>query len=438
MIPIQKAEVDLRAVEVKAKIEEDILQPLTSLSGRFYLAVALLGLLAAWGAYAWATQLRYGMGVTGLNRPIFWGVYITDFVFFIGISHAGTLISSILRITKTEWRRVFTRIAEAVTVFSLPFGALSIIFDMGRPDRLLNVLKTPHLTSPIIWDVLCISTYLFTSCVYFYLALIPDFAVCRDRLRNVSSFRAGLYRILAAGWTGSERQWRTMDRTMRGLCIFLFFLVVSVHTNVSFVFGMTLQPGWHTAVIGPYFVLGAVYSGVATVILIAALLRKVYHLEAYLTPRHFDLIGKFLFALACFWFYFTFVEFLTTFYGQEPAHMRIFTAKFFQEFSFLFWFMFATTFVVPVVILAVRRTIPWLVVASILINIGMWLERYTIIVPSLSRPRLPYPPGVYFPSWVEWSIMIGSFAGFSLLYVIFAKFFPVLTIWEVKEAKPLD
>ena len=417
-------------------VEEDILRPLrTPPGGPFYLIAGTLAAVFAWGVAAWVWQIQEGLGVTGLNRPVFWGVYITNFVFFIGISHAGTLISSILRITNTGWRRPFTRAAEAVTVFSLPFGATCVILDMGRPDRLLHVLRYPHFTSPIIWDVLCISTYLLTSCLYFYLALIPDLAICRDRLTDVRPLQRRLYRWLALGWTGTQAQWRRLNRLLSALCVFLFVLVVSVHTNVSFVFGMTLKPGWHTAVIGPYFVCGAIFSGVAMVILIMALVRKLFHLEAYLTPAHFDKIGKFLLALTCFWFYFTFVEYLTTFYGHIPAEMRVFQAKFFQEFAPLFWAMFILCFILPLPILATRRgrRIPGLVVASILINVGMWLERYTIIVPSGSRPLLPYPLGHYLPTWVEWSITAGWFAGFALLYLLFTRFLPVLTIWEVKE-----
>ena len=268
-------------------VEEDVLQPIRTPRGpSFYLIAGSLAAVFAWGLAAWIWQIKNGLAVTGLNRPVFWGVYITNFVFFIGISHAGTLISSILRITNTEWRRPFTRAAEAVTVFSLPFGATCVIVDMGRPDRILHVLMHPHFTSPIIWDIMCISTYLLTSCLYFYLALIPDLAICRDRLTNVWPLQRRLYRWLALGWTGTQAEWRRLNRLMGILCIFLFVLVVSVHTNVSFVFGMTLKPGWHTAVIGPYFVCGAIFSGVAMVIIIMALVRKLYHLEAY-DPRAF-------------------------------------------------------------------------------------------------------------------------------------------------------
>ncbi len=417
--------------------EEMVLSPLRKTPPAFWWTAGFFAILLGAGIYAYFQQLNYGLGMTGLNRPIYWGVYITNFVFFIGISHAGTLISSVLRITNTEWRRPFTRAAEAITVFSLPFGAMCILLDLGRPDRMLFVFRTPHFTSPLIWDVICISTYLLTSIIYFYLALLPDLALCRDYLVHVSPFRRKLYRLLSLGYSHNPERWKKIERIMLGMCIFLFILVVSVHTNVSFVFLMTIQPGWHTTVLAPYFVLGAVYSGTATVIIIIAIIRKIYHLENLVTKAHFQKIGKFLLSLALFWLYFTIIEFLSIIYGQEISHMAVLRAKFFEEFARSFWAMVFFTFLLPLPFLALGklRSIPGLVFASISINIGMWLERFTVIVPSEARPRLPYMLGIYVPSWVEILITIGLFAGFTLLYLIFAKFFPVLTIWEIREGK---
>ncbi|MBI4055536.1 MAG: polysulfide reductase NrfD [Elusimicrobia bacterium] len=418
-------------------VESKVLAPLIAKPGRgFWIAVSLLGGVFFWGLLAWGWQIKNGLRVTGLNAPVFWGIYLVNFVFFIGISHAGTLISSILRIAETEWRRPFTRAAEAITVFSLPFGASSVIVDLGRPDRLLNVILYPHFTSPILWDVLCITTYLATSCLYFYLALIPDIALCRDRLSSaVGPVRRWLYEMLALGWTGTKVQWKTLHKIMGGMSVFLFALVISVHTNVSFVFGLTTKPGWHTAVIGPYFVVGAIYSGVATVIVAMIAIRKLFHLETYLTEDHFNRIGKFLLALCCFWFYFTCVEFLTVFYGRETAHMAVFNAKFFGEYAWLFWTMFTCCFIIPLPVLAIRRlrTIANLVWLGIVINIGMWLERYSIIVPSGARPYLSWEIGRYTPSWVECSITAAWFSGFCLLFLVFTRVFPILTVWEINE-----
>jgi Ni/Fe-hydrogenase subunit HybB-like protein len=418
-----------------AQEDAALFEPLIRTGRGFYITVAVLLAIVALGGYAYLRQLIYGLGVTGMNRPLFWGIYITNFVFFIGLSHAGTLVSAILRIVKAEWRRPFTRAAEAVTVFSLPFGAGSIILDLGRPDRLLNTILYGRFQSAIMWDVTCISLYMLSSIFYFYLALIPDIAVCRDRL-DVGPFRARLYRFLALGWTGSERQYRRLDRLMNIMAVWLTMLVVVVHTVVAWIFGMTIVPGWHSAFIGPYFLAGAIFSGVGAVIITTVILRRVYHLEEYIKPVHINAMSLFLLSLSLLWFYLTFVEYFTTFYGNEPAHMAVFNAKFWQEFSPLFWAMVVCCFVIPVVILSNprTRTITGAVVASIFVNVGMWLERCIVIIPSMARPRMG-GIGSYTPTWVEWAITLACFAFFILLYVLFTKFFPVVAVWEMHEAR---
>jgi Ni/Fe-hydrogenase subunit HybB-like protein len=412
-----------------------LFEPLLRTGKGFYVTVAVLVILVAWGAYALVRQWVLGLGVTGMNRPVFWGVYITNFVFFIGLSHAGTLVSAILRIVKAEWRRPFTRAAEAVTVFSLPFGAGSIILDLGRPDRVLNVFLYGRFQSAIMWDVTCISLYLLSSVFYFYLALIPDIAMCRDRL-NVGPLRARLYKFLALGWTGTEHQYRRLDRLMDIMAVWLTMLVVVVHTVVAWIFGVTIVPGWHGAFIGPYFLVGAIFSGVGAVIIATVILRRVYHLEDYIKPVHINAMALFHLSLSLLWLYFTFVEYFTTFYGNEPAHMVIFNAKFWQEFSPMFWIMVACCFVIPVAILSnpKTRTIAGAVVASVFVNIGMWLERYIVIVPPMARPRTG-GIGSYMPTWTEWAVTIACFAFFILLYVLFTKLFPVVAVWEMHEAR---
>jgi molybdopterin-containing oxidoreductase family membrane subunit len=414
---------------------EAILRPLEQTGWRFYLFVAILLVMIGVGVYAYSLQLRQGLTVTGMNRPVFWGVYITNFVFFIGLSHAGTLISAILRIVGAEWRRPFTRLAEAVTVFSLPFGVGSILLDLGRIDRIFNVIRYARFQSPMLWDVTAVSLYLTSSVVFFYIAMIPDIALLRDRYPDAAGWRRWLYRVLSLGWQGTPEQFHRLEKIMGVFAIFLTLLVVTVHTVVSWIFGMTIVPGWHTAIIGPYFLVGAIFSGVAAVAIVAAILRWVLGLQEYITPKHFDYLGKFLVALTLAWIYFTFAEFLTTVYGSEPAHMAVFWAKFREEFSLAMFLMILFCAIVPLPILAWRRTrtIFGIVVASISINIGMWMERWTVIVPSLARPRLPYSWGAYIPTWIEWAIMAACFAGLALLYTLFAKLFPVIAIWEIKE-----
>ena len=399
----------------------------------FYITVSILGALVLWGLYAYITQYRTGLGVTGLSRQIFWGVYITNFVFFIGISHAGTFISAVLRVLKAEWRRPISRLSELTTVFILMFGVGSVLIDLGRPDRMLYAIRYAHFRSPLLWDVCSIATYLTVSSICLYLALIPDIALLRD----MGGKREWFYRALAVGWTGTADQHRRLDKAISAMSVLVIPVMITVHTVVSFVFAMTIQPMWHSAIFGPYFVVGAIFSGVASVIVVMAILRKVYHLESYIKPVHFNNIGVFLMAMTLLWFYFTFAEYLTVFYGNEPIHMEIFWSKLAGKFAPIFWLHFVLCFVIPLPILAIRkiRTIRGTVIASISIVLGMWLERFVIIVPTLTKQRMPVEGAFYIPTWVEWSIFVGCVSLFILLYTLFTKAFPIVPVWEVREGR---
>jgi len=399
----------------------------------FYVVATLLAATVAWGFYAYSTQVRGGLGVTGLNRPVFWGIYITNFVFFIGISHAGTLISAILRLCKAEWRRPITRAAETITVIVLVIGMGNILLDIGRPDRVLFVLRHGQFRSPLLWDVCCVTVYFTASISYLYLPLIPDFAILRDQ----GGKRTWLYRILALGWQGTARQHRILERLIAVFAIAVIPIAVSVHTVVSYVFSMTVQPMWHSAIFGPYFVVGAIFSGIAALIIVLAVLRKVYHLQDYLKPVHFGNLGKLLLVMSLLWVYFTFCEYLTVFYGGEPSHLSIYYSKLTGRFSPSFWTMVVTCFVIPFAILCNKRTrtITGTVICSLSVCVGMWLERFTIVVPTLSRPRLPYPAGAYSPTWVEWSLTAAAFAFLGLAFMVLSKLFPVVSLWEVREGR---
>ncbi len=399
----------------------------------FFLTVcALLGVVG-FAVYAWLTQLQVGLGVTGMNRPVVWGFYITNFVFFIGISHAGTLISAILRLCNAEWRRPITRCAEVITVVVLFIGVGNVVMDLGRPDRVLFVLKHGHLRSPLLWDVMSVTTYLICSSIYLYLPLIPDIAILRDH----GSKRRWLYRVLALGWQGTERQRRVLEILIGIMAVIVIPVAVSVHTVVSWVFGMTVQPMWHSTIFGPYFVCGAIFSGIAALIITMAVLRRAYGLHEYLKPIHFNYLGILLLVMTLLWFYFTFAEHLTTYYGGDPHHMAVFWEKVTGRYAAFFWAMVVTCFVIPMAILsrAKTRTVAGTVVASASVTVGMWLERFTIVVPTLVNPRLPYERGFYAPTWVEWALMAGCFAAFALAYVIFSKLFPIISVWEVEEGR---
>ena len=420
-------------MERRLDLESDVVSPMTKFSFRFRVAVGCLLVVIAVAAYAWFHQLRNGLRVTGLHSPIFWGIYITNFLFFIGISHAGTLISAILRLCRAEWRRPITRMAEAITVLVLFVGAGNVIMDLGRPDRALNVILHPNFRSPLLWDVTSITTYLTVSTLYLYVPLIPDIALLRDRLPR----RRWLYRPLALGWNDTPRQRWWLERLIAVLAVIVIPIAVSVHTVVSWVFAMTVQPMWHSTIFGPYFVVGAIFSGIAALIVVMAILRKGYYLETYIKRGHFNNLGILLLVMACLWLYFTLAEYITTFYGHEPEEMVIFWAKLSGPYAPLFWSMGVCCFLVPFIVLANprTRTISGTVVASSFVLVGMWLERYIIVVPSLANPRLPFPRAVYSPTWVEWAITAGAFAVFFLLYCLFAKIFPILSIWEIREGQ---
>jgi Ni/Fe-hydrogenase subunit HybB-like protein len=422
-----------------AEINSDLLRPVLKSGWGWYItvAIALAGLVAA--AFAFSVQLRYGLGVWGINRPVMWAFDITNFVFWIGISHAGTLISAILRVSGAQWRRPITRCAEAITVFALMVGALFPIIHLGRPQLFYWLIPYPNqrylwpnFRSPLAWDFFAINTYLLGSTIYLYLPLIPDLALARDKSKGP---RRRFYQVLSLGWRGTTLQWNRLEKAVQIMAIIIIPVAVSVHTIVSWDFAMAIQPMWHSTIFGPYFVAGAIFSGIAALIIAMAIVRRAFHLQRYLQPVHFNNLGLLLLTMSLIWFYFTFAEYLTTYYGNEPSEMVIFWSKVSGPYSPLFYAMVTGCFLIPVPILAIKRlrTVAGTVVASASVLVGMWLERFLIIVPTLAHPRLPFDWGTYRPTWVEITLTLGTFAYFLLLYAIFVKLFPVIAIWEYKE-----
>ncbi len=410
-----------------------LLAPIVNRSRNDYLLGGGLLLLFLGCMYLYSTQLTRGLGVTGLNQPISWGFYIVNFVFFIGISHAGTLISAILRLSKAEWRRPITRMAEVITAIVLAIGGLHPILDLGRPDRLMNIFYYGRLQSPLLWDVTAITCYFTASTVYLFLPMIPDIA----RLRDLGVRPRWLYTFLSWGWTGTKRQHEILERAIGILMILVIPVAISVHTVISFIFSMTLQPGWHSTIFGPYFVVGAIFSGIAALLLVMLVFRKAFHLENYLKEIHFKYLSTLLLIMSLLWFYFTFSEYLTGVFGNEPHEMAIIMDKFTGSYAPFFWGMVICNFVIPVVILSFQRlrTLTGIAIASVAVVIGMWLERLNIVVPTLSDPRLPYPHQVYIPSLVEWALFVAGLSLFALAFLAFSKLFPVISIWEIEEGR---
>jgi Ni/Fe-hydrogenase subunit HybB-like protein len=426
------------ATKTPEQITDDLLRPLGGASARYWTALAFFGgiVLAALAAFAW--QVYAGIGVAGIGRPVFWGFYITNFVFWIGLSHAGTLISAILRLANATWRRPVTRCAEVITVFALSIGATFPIVHLGRPWLAFWLFPYPsergiwpNIRSPLLWDFFAINTYLLGSVTFLLLPMIPDMALVRDR---ATGLRKKFYAVVALGWRGTPKQWHRLESAMQIMAVAVIPVAVSVHSIVSWDFAMAPVPAWHSTIFAPYFVCGAIFSGIAALIIAMALLRKFLHLEEYLLRIHFENLGKLLLVMSLLWFYFVFAERLTMWYGNEPSEMTVFWVTQTGSFAPLFWLMVVCNFVIPFPILAIKklRTITGCVIASIGVVIGMWLERFLIIVPSLSHKYLPYSFGTYRPTWVEITITAGTFAAMAMLYMLFAKTVPIISIWELK------
>jgi Ni/Fe-hydrogenase subunit HybB-like protein len=417
---------------------EDLLRPVLRTSWRFVVLVLVLGAIVAAGVAAWLYQVYHGIGMAGIRWPVFWAFYVTNFVFWIGISHAGTLVSAILRLVNARWRRPVTRCAEAITVFALLIGALFPIIHLGRPWLFFWLVPYPsermiwpNFQSPLVWDFFAINTYLTGSVLFLLLPLIPDFALLRDR---TSGMRRRIYTALALGWRGTPKQWHRLESAMTIMAVVILPVAVSVHTIVSFDFSMAPVPMWHSTIFGPYFVAGAIFSGIAALILVMAALRKTLHLEAFLLPLHFDNLGKLLLLMSLLWTYFVFAERLTTWYGNDPSEMAVFWATQRGAYAPLYWTMVVCNLVIPVCTLSISRlrTITGCAVASVSVLIGMWIERFLIIVPALGHKYLPYSWGTYRPQPVEIVITVSTFAAMVLLYALFSKLAPVISIWELR------
>jgi molybdopterin-containing oxidoreductase family membrane subunit len=433
--------------DLKLEIEtvrEDCLRPTEKWGRSTLIWIGFLMAIMAWGLYCYIHQLSAGLGVTAMRNYVSWGLYISTFIFFIGISHSGTLVSAILRITKQEWRRPITRSAELLTFVSLLFGGIMPIIDLGRPDRLQNLVIYGRIQSPLMWDIISICTYLVGSTVFLFLPMIPDMALCRDRLTVIDSpfkkFKKWLYTKMSLGWKGTKSQWHRLEKSMTIMTIVIIPVAVSVHTVVSYIFAMTLRPGWNSTVFGPYFVAGALYSGSAGVILGMAVFRKLYHLEKYITPRHFDLIGRIALVLTLIYAYLNLNEYWIPAYKMATAEGHLLSDLFHGSYAKAFWICQFGTVLLPILIMSFPkgRSATWLPITCVIIVVGAWVKRYLIVVPTLLHPFMPIQevPGswsTYFPNYVEFSVTAGCLAGIFFVITIFSKLFPMMAVWEVEE-----
>jgi len=430
------------------QINDDLLRPVERTPRAFWIVAGLLVLELAGALVVLGLVFYWGLGFLGINRPVMWAVLITNFVFWVGISHAGVMISSILRLTHAEWRRPVTRAAEVLTVFALITAALFPVIHSGRPWRTIYWTLPydftrgiwPNVRSPLIWDPSAIFTYLTGAALFIYTIMIPDLAILRDRATGV---RRRFYATLCLGWRGTARQWRFQG--IAGILISAIILpvFVSVHSIVSWDFAMALVPSWHSTIFAPYFVIGAIHSGVAAVTTLMVILRRFFRLESYITPDHFDALGRLLIPIGLGWFYFFFMDFAIGLYSQEtvdiaPNILRLFT----PPYNVLFIIFIFSAFIIPVpswFFRRVRRSPLLMLVTTLLVNVGMWLERFLIIAPGLQyKQPLTYTWGGYTVSIFELIITVSSFCLVALGVLLFSKVFPIIPVWDQKEGQRLQ
>ncbi len=421
------------------KVDKDILATIEPPGIGWYLLILTAVCVLSVGAYAWIGQILHGIGRSGKNNPVMWGFYITNFVFWVGIAHSGTLISAVLFLFRAKWRMPIYRIAEAMTVFAVATAGLFPIIHLGRPWNFYWLLPYPNqrylwvnFKSPLLWDVFAVSTYLTISVIFFSIGLIPDMAAARDRATGV---RKIVYSVLALGWKGSHRQWRHYGAAYGFFAALATPLVISVHSVVSWDFAMSNVPGWHTTIFPPYFVAGAIFSGLAMVITITIPLRKAFKLEPYLTTWHYEKMAQLIIFTSGIVTLAYVTEFFIAWYSNNTYERYQFWYRAFGYYAWAFWLMIFCNCVVPITFWwkKLRTNLTWLFICSIFINIGMWFERFNIIVQSLSREYIPSAWGNYHVSWTDLGITFGAFGWFFFLLIGFIKFFPSMALTEIKE-----
>jgi molybdopterin-containing oxidoreductase family membrane subunit len=410
----------------------------------WYILFGIILLCLAVGVSCWTYQILNGIGSSAKSNPVNWGVYITTFVFWVGIAHSGTLISAVLYLFRAKFRMPIYRIAEAMTVFAVITAGLFPIIHLGRPWTFYWLLPYPNqmalwpnFRSPLLWDVFAVTTYLTISSVFFYVGLLPDIATARDQAQ--SKFRKLLYSIASLGWRGDAEKWKHYASAYLLFAAFATPLVVSVHSVVSWDFAVSVIPGWHATIFPPYFVAGAIFSGVAMVLTLIIPLRAVYKLHPLIRAEHFDAMSKLTLVTSCIVGFAYITEFYTAWWSKNPFERFQFWFRPTGDLALGFWIMFVCNVVLPQLlwIKKLRTHIGFLFVLSIFINIGMWFERYNIILQSLYRDYLPSAWGHYNFSWVELGILLGSFGWFGMWMMLFIKFFPSVAITEIKEILPV-
>jgi len=415
------------------KITRDLLPQKFGTRGVIW--TSILVVFCVVGLFAYIQQLKNGLVVTSMRDYASWGIYISNFVFFVAISLVGSLITAVLRLTGVHWSTPLTRISEIIAVSAITFAALIIIVDMGRPERFYNLFLYGRLQSPIIWDVTVITTYFFISLLLLYIPLLPDMKILLAGKEKKGIYK--LYSFLGSFWKGTHLQYRISKKAINILCVAIVPVAFSIHTVTSWLFATTYRPGWDSTNFGPYFISGAFLVGAGAVSTAMYVFRKYYKLENYITFEHFDKMGKITVMLAMLYLYFNVNEYLVPAFKMKKPEESFLNGLFVGDFAPLFWSAIFGGMIIPTIVLLFkkgRRPLP-MFICGIMIVVGAWFKRYLIVTPTLLNPFLPMhnvPASYrhYFPSWQEWSIALGSLAGALLVITIFARLFPIIPIQE--------
>jgi molybdopterin-containing oxidoreductase family membrane subunit len=423
-----------------SQIDQTVLDTLRPASLRYWAVIVLMLFGILLGAGCWAYQIGVGIGAGGQNIPVAWGTYLINFVFWVGIAHSGTLISAILHLFRAGWRNPIARAAETMTVFAVCVAGLFPFIHLGRIWMVHYILPYPNdrtlwpnFQSPLVFDVIAISTYLMVSSLFWYTGMLPDLAVVRDR---ATGLRKKIFHIVSLGWTGRFEEWRHYTRAYLFFAALATPLVISVHSVVSWDFALGIVPGWHSTIFAPYFVAGAIHSGLAMVLTLMIPMRKIFHYEAFITKDILDNIAKTIVFTGLIVGYAYGVEYFLAWYSHNIVEQESFRWRALGPYGLQFWIMVICNSVVPLLffIREVRRSIPLLFTISILINIGMWYERFVIIIGGVAHDFMPNAWGSYSPTIIEYGILVGSFSLFFFLFLLFVKHLPSVSMTEMKES----
>jgi molybdopterin-containing oxidoreductase family membrane subunit len=421
------------------QVDQTVLDTLKPPGKGYWALIAVLFAGVLMGASCWLYQIFVGVGVAGMNNPVAWGTYLINFVFWVGIAHSGTLISAILHLFRAGWRNPIARAAETMTVFAVCTAGLFPFIHLGRAWMVYYMLPFPNqrnlwpnFQSPLMFDVVAISTYLTVSSLFWYTGMLPDLAIVRD---HATGFRKKVFTVLSMGWTGRFEQWRHYTRGYLFFAALATPLVISVHSVVSWDFALGVVPGWHTTIFAPYFVAGAIHSGLAMVLTLMIPLRRIFNTQQIITTHVLEAVAKTIVFTGLIVGFAYATEFFIAWYSHNPLEQYIFQYRPTGDYAVGFWIMAICNTMIPLLFLfkKVRTSITALFVISIFVNIGMWYERFVIIITSVAHDFIPHNWGLFAPSMIEYGIMLGSFSLFFFLFCLFVKHMPSVSMTEVKE-----